>query len=132
MCKPLVKDTLWETIAPHLPPEPPKPTGGQSRGPDRVALSGMLFVLKCGIPWDMLPQEMGCGRGVMCWWRRRAWQKAGVWERLHEVLLAKLHHADLIDWSRAVIDSSHVRAVGGARKRGRAPWIGGARVPSTI
>ena len=44
------------------------------------------------------------------------WQEQGVWRRLHEVLLAKLHAADRIDWSRAVIDSSHVRAVGGASR----------------
>jgi transposase len=97
MSKPLVSDTLWETIAPLLPPEPPKPTGGQSRGPDRAALSGILFVLKCGIPWDMLPQEMGCGRGVMCWWRRRAWQKAGVWERLPHAFLERSGAADQSD-----------------------------------
>jgi len=107
VCKPLVKDTLWETIAPHLPPEPPKPTGGQSRGPDRVALSGMLFVLKCGIPWDMLPQEMGCGRGVTCG-RRRAWQwqKAGVWERLPHAFLERSGAAVQSDWHRASADSA--------------------------
>jgi transposase len=84
-----------------------------------------LFVLQTGIPWEYLPQEMGCGSGMTCW------QEAGVWERLHELLLAKLNRADLIDWSRAAIDSSHVRAVGGARKRGRAPWIAAGAVPST-
>ena len=77
-------------------------------------LTGILFVLQTGIPWEYLPQEMGCGSGMTCWRRLTEWQEQGVWQRLHEVLLAKLDEADRIDWSRAVIDSSHVRAVGGA------------------
>src|SRR2546423_14102413 len=76
MSKPLVSDTLWDTIAPLLPPEPPKPKGGRPRVPDRAALTGIIFVLKSGIPWEMLPQEMGCGSGVTCWRRLRAWQRA--------------------------------------------------------
>jgi transposase len=62
---------------------------------------------------------MGCGSGMTCWRRLKEWQEAGVWQRLHE-LLARLHEADRIDWSRAVIDSSHVRAVGG-EKTGPSP-----------
>ena len=116
MSKPLVSDTLWETIAPLLPPEPPKPKGGRPRVPDRAALTGILFVLKSGIPWEMLPQEMGCGSGVTCWRRLRAWQKAGVWERLHQAFLDRLGAADQIDWSRASADSASVPAKRGARK----------------
>ena len=93
MSKPLVSDALWESIKPLLPPEPPKPKGGRPRVPDRAALTGILFVLKSGIPWEMLPQEMGCGSGVTCWRRLREWQRAGVWERLHELLLAELRAA---------------------------------------
>jgi len=133
MARPLVSDELWAIVEPLIPTVPRRfRHPGRKRIPDRHVLTGILFVLQTGIPWEYLPQEMGCGSGMTCWRRLHEWQEAGVWERLHEVLLAKLHHADLIDWSRAVIDSSHVRAVGGARKRGRAPWIGGARVPSTI
>ena len=55
MSKPLVSDTLWETIAPLIPPEPPKPKGGAPRVPDRAALAGIIFVLRTGIPWQMLP-----------------------------------------------------------------------------
>ena len=106
MSKPLVRDTLWDTIAPLLPPEPPKPTGGQSRGPDHAALRGILFVLKSSIPWDMLPQETGCGRGVTCWRQRRAWQKAGVWERLPLAFLECLGAVDQSDWRRASADSA--------------------------
>ena len=97
MSKPLVSDTLWETIAPLLPPEPAKPKGGRPRVPDRAALTGILFVLKSGIPWEMLPPEMGCGSGVTCWRRLRDWQQAGVWARLHQSVLDRLGEADKID-----------------------------------
>ena len=111
MAKVLVTDELWELIEPLLPPGPPKPKGGRPRIPDRQALTGVLFVLKTGIPWEDLPQEMGCGSGMTCWRRLRDWQQAGVWDRLHERLLEQLHKAERIDWSRAVVDSASVRAV---------------------
>lgn len=116
MAKPLVSDELWEIIEPLLPPEPPKPKGGRPRVPDRAALTGIIFVLKSGIPWEMLPLEMGCGSGVTCWRRLRDWQAAGVWERLHRALLDQLGVADQIDWSRASLDSASIPAKRGASK----------------
>jgi transposase len=83
----LVPDELWMFIDPLLPSEPPKPNGGRPRVPDRAALAGIIYVLKSGIPWGMLPKELGFGSGVTCWRRLRDWQKAGVWHRLHRVLL---------------------------------------------
>jgi transposase len=80
---------------------------------DRAGLTGIVFVLKTGIPWEHLPQEMGCGSGMTCWRRLRDWNDAGVWERLHQVLLDELQDAEQLDWSRAAVDSSHVRAKGG-------------------
>ncbi len=118
MAKPLVDDELWELIQPLLPP--PKPRRwrypGRKRLRDRPALTGILFVLKSGIPWEMLPKEMRCGSGMTCWRRLRDWQEAEVWQNLHELLLAKLREADQIDWSRAVVDSASIRAVGGGGK----------------
>ncbi len=76
-------------------------------------------MLKSGIPWEMLPQEMGCGSGMTCWRRLREWQGAGVWERLHLVLLDRLGQADLIDWERASLDSASIPATRGAQKPGR-------------
>jgi transposase len=110
MSKPLVSDELWSVIEPLLPPEPAKPQGGRPRVPARAALTGILFVLHSGIPWELLPQEMGCGSGVTCWRRLRDWQAAGVWRRLHQVLLDQLGIADEIDWSRASLDSRLVPA----------------------
>jgi transposase len=110
----LVSDELWAFVAPLLPSEPPKPKGGRPRLSDRAALSGIIFVLKTGIPWEMLPQEMGCGSGVTCWRRLRDWQEAGVWEALHRTLLDRLGEADRIDWSRASLDSASIPAKRGA------------------
>jgi transposase len=82
----LVGEDLWQAIRPLLPPELPKPRGGRPRVPDRAALAGIVYVLKTGIPWGMLPKEMSCGSGVTCWRRLRDWQKAGVRRKLHRVL----------------------------------------------
>src|SRR3954454_12944365 len=87
MAKTLVSDELWALVAPLLPPPRPRPKGGRPPVDDRKALAGILFVLKSGIPWAMLPQDMGCGSGMTCWRRLRDWQAAGVFERLHRALL---------------------------------------------
>ena len=123
MAKELLPDELWKLIAPLLPSERPKPKGGRPPIPQRAALTGILFVLRSGIPWEMLPQELGCGCGMTCWRRLRDWQAAGVWEKVHRVLLDRLRAADQIDWSQAVVDSASVRAVLGGRKRAPIPRI---------
>src|SRR2546426_2349587 len=114
MAKPLVSDELWALVQPLLPP--PKPRRfrypGRKHIDDRKALTGILFVLKTGIPWEDLPWEMGCGCGITCWRRLHAWHEAGVWFRLHQVLLRRLDDADQIDWSRAAADATFARAFG--------------------
>jgi transposase len=132
MSKPLVSVELWEIVAPLLPAEPPKPKGGRPRVPDRATFTGIVFVLRSGIPWEMLPREMGCGSGVTCWRRLRDWQKAGVWDRLHRTLLDRLGRADRIDWSRASLDSRLVPAKRGAKSPAPIPRIGADRAPSTM
>ena len=118
MAKVLVDDALWELIEPHLPRSKPARTG-RPRVPERAALTGIIFVLQTGIPWEYLPLQMGCGSGVTCWRRLRDWQEAGAWTKIHRALLTELHQAGKIDWSRAVIDSSSVRALKGGPKRDR-------------
>jgi transposase len=132
MSKPLVSDELWALVAPLLPPEPPKPKGGRPRVPDRAALTGIIFVLKSGIPWEMLPQEMGCGSGVTCWRRLRDWQEAGVWDALHRTLLDRLGEADQIDWERASLDSASIPAKRGATASGRTRQIAANRGRSAM
>jgi transposase len=127
MSNELVSDDLWEIIEPLLPEEPPKPKGGRPRVDDRAALTGIVFVLKSGIPWEMLPKEMGCGSGSTCWRRLRGWQEAGVWEELHRVLLDRLGEAEEFDWERASLDSASVPAKRGANKPERIRRIRRAR-----
>lgn len=125
MAKQLVSDELWKEIEPLLPSPKPRRRRYPGRKPmdRRKVLTGILVVLKSGIPWEMFPQEMGCGSGMTCWRYLRDWQSAGIWDELHEVLLAKLREADQIDWSRTVVDSASVRAVLGGRKPARTPRI---------
>ena len=132
MAKELVTDELLETIEPLLPPESPKPQGGRPRIDDRAALTGIVFVLKSGIPWEMLPQEMGCGSGMTCWRRLKVWHEAGVWERLHRRLLDRLGEADQIEWERASLDSASVAAPGGAKEPERIRRIRERRARSAM
>ena len=130
MSQALVSEELWALIEPLLPAEPPKPKGGRPRLSNRAALTGIIFVLKTGTAWELLPREMSCGSGMTCWRRLRDWQHAGVWQELHEVLLERLAQASQLDWSRVSIDSCSVPAPKGGRKLGRVQRIALRRAPS--
>ena len=120
----VVSDALWRRIEPLLPKvERRFRYPGRKRLPDRQALQGILFVLHTGIAWRHLPPELGFGGGSTCHRRMDQWQRAGVWERLHALLLAELRAAGELEWSRAVADSSHVQAKKGAPRRARARLI---------
>jgi len=117
----LVDDALWALIEPLLPKRRRRNRqyAGRKPIPDRAVLTGILFVLRSGVPWNMLPREMGCGSGTTCWRRLVRWQRAGVWKRLHAVLLAELHRRGDLDLARAVVDSSSLRALRGGKKLDR-------------
>jgi transposase len=123
MAKPLLTDELWQRIEPLLPPPKPRRFRYPGRKPltHRQALTGILFVLKTGLHWNDLPREMNCGSGSRCRRRLAEWHEAGVWVQLHALLLAELHEADKIDWSRAAVDSASVRARGGGDATGPNP-----------
>jgi transposase len=130
MGKLLVPDELWERVEPILPKHPLSPKGGKPRKPDRLCLTGILFVLKTGIPWEDFPQEMGCC-GMTLWNRLSEWMEAGVWPTLHRLMLDELRSVDAIDFSRVIVDSSSVRAVHGGKKQAPVPSIAARTAPST-
>ena len=117
----LIDDDLWARIEPLLPRRRRRNRqyAGRAPIPDRAVLTGILFVLRTGLPWNMLPREMGCGSGTTCWRRLVRWQRAGVWKRLHTVLLNELRRRGQIDLARAVVDSSSLRALRGGKKLDR-------------
>lgn len=128
----IVSDELWQRIEPLLPkPQRNRRHPGRKRIPDRKVLCGILFVLHTGIQWELLPQELGFGSGMTCWRRLEEWNRAGVWQRLHQLLLAELQQAGKLDWSRAVIDSSRVRAARRGPKAVRARSTAPGRARST-
>lgn len=133
MAKQILREDVWEQIEPHLPKLRRRRKRYPGRKPigNREVLTGILYVLMTGIPWEYLPQEMGCGSGMTCWRRLRDWQRQGVWDKIHVILLHKLQRADKIDWSRAVVDSSSVRAVFGGIKRDPTQRIGGKTARNT-
>ena len=126
MARELLPDALWDEVAPLIPPHARRfRYPGRLPSDHRKVLTGILFVLRTGIPWEDLPQEMGCGCGMTCWNHLAEWKREGVWDKLHQICLAKLQRAGAIDWSRAVVDSASVRAVFGGRTRGRIQRIDG-------
>jgi transposase len=127
-----VPDGLWARIEPLLPKKQRRfRYPGRKPLDDRQVLRGILFVLHTGIGWEHLPQELGFGCGMTAWRRLRTWQENGVWEKLHALLLAELHAADLLEWERAVVDGSHIQAKKGARKRVPAPLTAAGPAAST-
>lgn len=114
MAKPLLSDEKWQQIQHLFPPPPARPKGGRRRLDYRCVLTGILFVLKTGIPWDALPLELGFGSGMTCWRRLRDWQHQGVWQRLLDFFLDELKQSDRLADGRLVVDSSLVPAKEGA------------------
>jgi transposase len=121
MAKPILDEGLWAVLELLLPPEPPRPRGGRPRVPHRQVLSGILFVLRSGVPWELLPQELGCGSGMTCWRRLQEWHAKGLWRRIHHALLNWLGETEQIDWSRASLDSASVPAKKGGGLTGPNP-----------
>ncbi|MBZ5556416.1 MAG: IS5 family transposase [Acidobacteriia bacterium] len=123
MPQPLLDDALWKRIEPLLPKRRARNRqyAGRAPIPDRAVLTGILFVLRSGIPWRMLPREMGCGSGITCWRRLVRWQRAGVWKRLHVALLTELRQRGRLDLARAIVDSASLRAMPRGKKTGPNP-----------
>jgi transposase len=124
MSNPILSDDLWHRLKPFIP----KPNGkrhvqfaGRKPCEPRRILTGILFVLHTGIPWRWLPATGDFPCGQTCLRHLRQWHRAGIWQRIFETLLAELQATHRIDWYRALVDSSSVRAPCGGAKTGPNP-----------
>ena len=116
-----VPDDLWAVMEALLQRDRPKPKGGWPRAPDRArwlaafGVRGSASNLVCAT--DRHPVERGTDRfgccGKTCWRRLGEWHAAGVWARLHRVLLERLRDGGALDWIRAALDSASLPAKGG-------------------
>jgi len=124
----LVSEALWSEIEELFPKERRSPKGGRPRVSNRACFTGIVYVLRTGMPWRFVPRELGCGSGVTCWRRLRAWTRAGVWPKVHRKLLEAMARKGQVDASLAVMDSASIRALFGGPTPGRTPRIGRKRV----
>lgn len=115
-------DEFYDLVAHHLPPEPPRvgPHGGRPWVAHRAAVRVIWYVLASGVRWADVPPELGCS-GRTAHRRLRAWEEAGIWDRLHADLLRLLRQADKLDADLVVVDSVYVRAFGGGERTGPSP-----------
>src|SRR5215469_9716016 len=97
-----LSDTVWERARPLLPPHRPRPKGGRPPRDDRQMLGAMLYVLRTGLQWNALPREIGASTTVYD--RFRAWERAGVFERLWAAGLGAFHELVGIDWEWQSLD----------------------------
>ena len=111
---PLLSDALWSTVEPMFPSHPPSPKGGAPRRDDRKCLEGILYVLRGGIAWRLLPGDFGVSAST-CWRRFQEWTATGVWDEVHRKLLRELGQQGKLDTRRVIIDSASVRALKGGR-----------------
>lgn len=119
MSEDLLTDQLWRRLAPLIPPRPRRfRYPGRRPVDDRTALAGIVFVLRTGVAWRDLPTTVGCS-GVTCWRRLCDWQATGVWQALHERLLAELRAAGRLDLHAALVDAAHVDALKGGSRSAR-------------
>jgi transposase len=128
----VLTDQLWERLELLLPAHPRRfRYPGRKRADDRAALEGILYVIRTGIGWNRLPTALFGASGATCWRRLTEWHEAGVWQKLHERLLAELRAAGLLDLSAALVDSTHLRALKGGTTPGPARSTAANPAPST-
>lgn len=125
----IVPDGLREIAKPFIPQCRVRPQGGGTQDtPDETLFAAIVYALVRSCAWRDLPPCFGISKSTA---HRRflIWSRAGVWGRLHDEILHRLDDAGMLDLSRAVLDSAHVRAKKGASSPVRAPWTAARRVP---
>jgi transposase len=128
----ILTDELWARLEPLIPVHPRRfKYPGRRRADDRAALEGIVWVLRTGVGWNRVPTALFGVSGATCWRRLDEWRAAGVWERVRVQLLGELRAAGKLDLSAAIVDSSHIRALKGGTRSGRALSTGAATAPNT-
>jgi transposase len=129
----VLTDELWQRLEPLLPVRQRRfRYPGRLRTSDRAALEGILFAARTGIAWNDLPTALFGASGATCWRRLKEWYEAGVWQKLHEQILAELRAAGRLDLSAALVDASHLRALKGGCTPVPARSTGAGWAASTI
>jgi transposase len=122
-------DELWGNIEPLVPPDPLSPDGGRPAKDHRTIMNGILYVLRTGCQWKMMPREYGSGSSVHRHFQR--WARGKVFEWIWRFCLEEYDDLKGIDWRWQIIDSSTVSApVKGGIRRGKTPRIEENSAPS--
>ena len=108
-----IPDELWNEIKNILPDEKPKNTRGRSIVPYRKVLDGIMFVLRTGCQWKMLPKEYGSGS--TCHRRYQEWMQLGIFDKLWSRLLQKYDKKIGIKWDWQSLDSISIKSPLGGR-----------------
>jgi transposase len=103
-----IPDELWNEISLILPSEKPINTIGRPAVSFRKVLDGILFVLRTGCQWKMLPKEYGSGS--TCHRRFQQWSKSKVFQKLWARLLKLYDDVVGIQWKWQSLDSISVKA----------------------
>lgn len=112
---------FYEVVAPLLPAEKePGVQGGRRAVRHHTVLKVIWFVLVTGCRWKDVPQEIGCC-GETGRTRLQAWERAGIWSKVHHLFLTMLNHEKHLHLETAIIDSTQVRAFGGGEATGPSP-----------
>ena len=91
-----ISDDLWDNISDLLPDEKPKNTIGRPIIPFRKVLDGILYVLRTGCQWKMLPKEYGSGS--TCHRRFQQWVQLDIFKRIWIRLLKEYDNKKGIGW----------------------------------
>src|SRR4051794_12434618 len=104
VCEEIVADQLWARLEPLIPARTRRfRFPGRLRTDDRAALEVIVGVARTGSAGTACRPACSAHPGATCWRRLTEWHEAGVWQRLHETLLAEPRAAGLLDLERALV-----------------------------
>jgi transposase len=110
-----IPDKLWDEFEKILPKEKPPKTVGRPIVPYRNVLDGILYILRTGCQWKMLPKEYGSGS--VCHRRFQEWIKLDIFKKTWIKLLKIYDEKVGINWTWQSIDSISIKSpLGGTRQ----------------